>query len=248
MGGVLLGAGIVLLILRADEASVLDTVVSQSVQPVWADEQKVIALTSVAHRLLSPRTQFFGRSLKASFRRTWLRSADSDLVRGGACGTYAGLLGRLLDAADIDFRVVQLYCEDVDVWGCHIVLEVEVDGTWRSVDPLFNVVFPVSAEALRDDWIRYRNIVPPEYNPMYDYSNFRYTNWDKIPVLMPALRRMLELVSPDTAKTLSVRRHVLDVYSIWSASLIGLASLSFVVAWWILPPLGRRLSLMRSLD
>lgn len=173
---------------------------------------------------------------------------DSGLVRGGACGTYAGLLGRLLDAADIDFRVVQLYCEDVDVWGCHIVLEVDVDGTWRSVDPLYNVVFPVSAQALRDDWIQYRHIVPSEYRPMYDYSDFRYTNWDKIPVLMPAFQRILELLLPDTAKTLSIRRHVLDVYAIWSASLTGLAALFFAMAWRIIALFRRHLSLTRPGD
>jgi hypothetical protein len=58
----------------------------------------------------------------------------------------------------------------------------------------------------------------------YNYAGVRYTNWTKIPVIMPAIKKVLDFTAPEFASTFSVRRYVLNVYRVYEVGLLSL--------WW----------------
>jgi len=44
---------------------------------------------------------------------------------------------------------------------------------------------------VQGNWNYYRTQVPSGYRAEYNYAAVRYTNWDKIPVVMPAVKNMM---------------------------------------------------------
>jgi len=81
----------------------------------------------------------------------------------------------------------------------------------------------------------------------YKYAGVRYTNWTKIPVIMPAIKTVLDFAAPEFESPFSVRRYVLNVYRVYE---VGLLSLLFAVAAYLLLRMAsvrkrRALSLMK---
>ena len=144
------------------------------------------------------------------------------------------VLMRALQLADFDVRLVQLNVRGVP--GGHIVVSAELEGRWVVLDPLFDLAFvdPLGRLAevsdLREDWERYSKQVPDRYDLAYDYQAVTYTNWHKVPVVMPALRSGLAAIrGADYAATFSLRAHVLNVYRVYALGL-ALLYLPVVVA------------------
>src|SRR5207244_2077544 len=54
----------------------------------------------------------------------------------------------------------------------------------------------------------YRKQLPPDWNPAYQFDEVRYTNWEKIPVLLPALHKVLSWLMPSQVETISLRAWV----------------------------------------
>jgi hypothetical protein len=80
-----------------------------------------------------------------------------------------------------------------------------------------------------------------------EYAGVRYTNWTKIPVIIPAIKKVLDFAAPEFASTFSVRRYILNVYRIYE---VGLLSPLFLVAAYLLLRMAsvrrrRALSLMK---
>jgi hypothetical protein len=251
VGAVLGSLAVVLAVLHvmADyEDALYDQIVASVVQPLSSETQKVVALTAATHVLLEDRLKVFSDKSYVSFRDWLFPSGDVQLMDGrGACGSHAHVLGRLLDRAGIDFRGVQMYCADSNTWGCHATIEAYADGKWIAVDPLYNVVFPVSAAEVGRNWDTYKALTPRGYDMKYKYAGVRYTNWSKIPVIMPAIKTVLDFAAPEFASTFSVRRYVLNVYRVYE---VGLLSLLFAVAAYLLLRMAsvrkrRALSLMK---
>ncbi len=223
--GILAGAiGIALLALHlfADhENALFDQIVAAKVENDWSDLKKLTVLTATAHDLVGPRKAIFADQKKINFRDTWLRSADVDLQTGrGACGSYTAVLARLLDRAGIPFRLLQIYCEDGQEWGCHITLDAKIDGKWMAADAMYNVVYPVEGKEVGRNWEKYAHLVPANYDMRYRYADVRYTNWTKIPVIMPATKSLLNLVAPEFASTLSIRGYLLNMYRTYEVMLL----------------------------
>lgn len=228
--GTLIGTAAVFMAFSQQEDALLTDIVERVTLPDWSDEKKVVALTSITNVLIQPRKKFFGEG-RPSFRTTWLRSIDMELVEArGSCGSYTHVLARLLDNAGIQHRIFQIYCPTSGIYGCHIALEAKINGAWRSVDPLFNVVLPVSARQAGQDWEKYRDLFPADYNPEYRYADLRYTNWDKIPVIMPSIKSLLDWIAPEFGSTLSVRSYVINVYRNWAVGCLFFAILSLLTA------------------
>ena len=148
-GAVLGSLAVILAVLHvmADyEDALYDQIVASIVQPDSSETQKVVALTAATHVLLEDRFKVFADKSYVSFRDWLFPSGDVQLMDGrGACGSHEHVLGLLRDRAGIDFRGAQMYCADSNPWGCHATIEAYADGNWIAVDPLYNVVFPVSA-------------------------------------------------------------------------------------------------------
>ena len=117
------------------ENHLLDNIIDQAVSPDMSDRQKAVALLNTTHELLKPRHEFFANDDGASIREKWFGSTDTHLMSAkGACGSYAGVLTRMLQRTGIESRLAQMPCQDQ--WGCHIVLEAKIDGKFSVLDPL----------------------------------------------------------------------------------------------------------------
>jgi hypothetical protein len=125
-------------------------------------------------------------------------SLANQLLGEGACGSYSMVLARLLDSYDYPVRIGQMKAKGH--FGGHIIVETRIDGNWVVLDPLYDLAFrrPDSSLAsftdLHDRWREYASQLPPEYDTSYRYEAIRYTNWDKIPLLMPATRKLLSFI------------------------------------------------------
>ena len=113
-----------------------------------------------------------------------------------------------------------MYCADSNTWGCHATIEAYADGKWIAVDPLYNVIFPVSAAEVGRNWDTYKALTPPGYDMKYKYAGVRYTNWTKIPVIMPAIKTVLDFAAPEFESPFSVRRYVLNAYRVYEVGLL----------------------------
>ena len=107
-------------------------------------------------------------------------------------------------------------------YAAHNIIEVKTEKGWVVLDPTYDVYFirpdheMASFADVRNNWNYYYPQLPAEYNRAYRYEDVRYSNWGKIPVLMPALKKLLNLViGTERANTISLRTYFLKVYTIW---------------------------------
>lgn len=175
------------------------------------DSDSILLLNGlhVVHNAIKTRSEFFGNvgGIKAGF----IQPITVDLMTGqGACGSYSLVMARLLLELNIDARIVQMKVGDV--YGGHNIVEARYKNSWIVVDPLYNLFFkrPDGALASFNDvqrnWAYYKQQLPEGYNERYRYEGVRYTNWDKIPVLMPAIKKVLNLfMGEKKADTFSLR-------------------------------------------
>lgn len=61
---------------------------------------------------------------------------------------------------------------------------------------------------------------------MYRYAGWRYTNWEKIPYIMPAVKWLLDQALGQAADKISIRAHVLNRYRVYG--LIVLSAYAFL--------------------
>ena len=175
-------------------------------------EQQVLEIQNATYKLLKPRHEFFSGKETLGFRDSYFRSADIQLIDGGACGTFVHVLGRLLKDAGFDIRVAQMSCSGH--FGCHIFLEVKLDDRYIVLDPLFNLSFRnpdgtlANFSQLQKNFSSFKNQLPEDYSEEYRYEDVRYTNWNKIPVLMPFIEKLLG----SNASNISLRSYVLNSY------------------------------------
>jgi hypothetical protein len=137
----------------------------------------------------------------------------------GACGSYSQVLARILQTFHFPVRLPQM--EAGGVYAAHNVVEAMIGQRWILLDPTYNLCFVrpdgtlASFEDVHKDWSYYSRQVPTGYNPAYRYEDVRYSNWTKIPVLLPALRSLLNVViGPERTRTFCLRVLFLDTYLI----------------------------------
>ncbi|NDA63374.1 MAG: hypothetical protein EBX50_15240 [Chitinophagia bacterium] len=145
------------------------------------------------------------------------RSGDKQLLDGiGACGNYSHVLAELCQAAGFESRIVQLMRNYQ--FGSHIIVEAKVDGRWAAADALYKIIYynqDSSLASLEQVQAQGLNLtqIPKGYPYSSDYSNYRYTNWQKIPFLMPMLRRFLVAIKGDAwVSTLCLRSYFLNFH------------------------------------
>ncbi|KKM19163.1 hypothetical protein LCGC14_1658440, partial [marine sediment metagenome] len=113
-------------------------------------------------------------------------------------------------------------------YGAHIVLETKIDEQWIVLDPLYDFYFInpdgtlASFADVRNDWDYFKSQTPPEYpREMYKYLGVRYTNWEKIPFITPALRLTLKILTgEDKVQKLSLRVYLIDTYRVYIVALL----------------------------
>jgi hypothetical protein len=203
-----------------------DQIVGLTIQGGMDDEQKVLALMHKTNQLLKPRSELFASEGYINWRDTLFRSGDIQLMDAkGSCGSHTHVLARLLQRAGIEVRIAQMKCGAV--WGAHILLEAKIDENWATFDPFYDLSFRkengrlASFQEVKGNWDYFKKQVPPNYNSLYTYEDVRYTNWTKIPLVMPAVKRVLRWFMGSEVENLSIRSLVLNLYKAYLAILAG---------------------------
>ena len=181
----------------------------------------VVKVMQGCNSLLSNRSSFFKGQNLDGFEVDYLHPASIDLMTAkGACGSYAMVLARLFQNYDFSVRIAQMKANGM--FAAHNVVEVRTSGGWAVLDPFFNVYFKKPGTGLasfadvRNHWNYYRNQLPEGYDPSYKYEDVRYTNWNKIPLVMPTFKKLLDIVLGKTkADTISLRTYFLRMYDFY---------------------------------
>ena len=107
------------------------------------------------------------------------------------------------------------------VQGCHMFVEASMDGRWVVMDAMYDLHYvtaegkPASLELIKANWNYYQQ-QPPQGFPAdwYTYQDYSYTNWNKIPIILPALREIARWIIGDEVDTLSLRTYVIVKYQV----------------------------------
>lgn len=220
------------------EDGLYDQIVKNTIAADMNDQQKAILLRHETHSLLKPREELFIGEENINLRDALFRSSDIQLIDAKEdCASYTHVLGRLLQRSGFVVRIAQMKCGEN--WGCHILLEANVDGKFVALDPLYDVAFKkndgtlANFDEIGQNWDLYKLQVPENYPSRFAYEDVRYTNWDKIPVVMPIFRKVLSMLMKNEIETLSIRSMVLNVYKTYMILLsifyIGLTAASYFI-------------------
>lgn len=162
---------------------------------------------------------FEGHDLN-SIKSEVIHPVSFDLMTGkGACGSYSYILSRILSELHIPNRIAQMKVSET--YGGHNIVEAQTPNGWVVLDPLYNVFFSnqdgsmASVADLQKNWAYFHPQLPQGYNENYKYAGVRYTNWNKIPVLMPAVKKVFEwTIGKERTDVLSLRTYMLKKFSI----------------------------------
>lgn len=167
------------------------------------------------HHLEKNRESVFNDVRFHGFKAEYLQPVTFDLMTGkGACGSNAYVLGRLLMEFDFPIRFAQMKVNGI--YGGHIVLESFVNNKWVVLDALYDLSFVnhssqrASFEEVKNNWSYYKSQLPANYNQTYNYEDVQYTNWNKIPIIMPMIKKVMQFFySSEEVNGMSLRVFVL---------------------------------------
>ncbi|WP_143773875.1 hypothetical protein [Niastella vici] len=155
------------------------------------------------------------------------------MTTNGACGSYAYILSRLLNELKIPNRIAQMKVDGL--YGGHILVEAKMAKGWVVLDGSYDLYFKrangslASFDDVKNNWDYYKSQVPADYNYHYAYNDVRYTNWDKIPVVMPVIKGFLTLaVGKEIANNFSFRTYALRKFHILFEATIFIYLLIFL--------------------
>jgi len=171
-------------------------------------------------RLMNERENIFKNAEFDDIKAGFLKPVTVDLTTAsGSCGSYSNVLARILVRDGREVRFAQMKVNEQ--YGGHIIIEAKSEHGWVVLDPKFDLYFVrpdnklASFADVAGNWNYYRKQVPIDYNPDYDYAGVRYTNWDKIPVLMPILKKTFSLFfGSKYVDQISLRTYFLKTYQI----------------------------------
>jgi hypothetical protein len=166
----------------------------------------------------------------------FLRPVTYDLMTAkGSCGSYSMVLGSILHELGYKVRFAQMKVGDT--WGGHIIIEALTPNGWVVLDPSFNLSFKkpdgklASFKDVQNNWDYYKQQLPEDYIHEYAYEDVRYTNWQKVPVLSPAMKGVLNFtIGKEATEDLSLR-----VFFIRKFKILYYISLAlYLYSWFII--------------
>jgi hypothetical protein len=185
-----------------------------------SEDSVVVKVMHSCHDLLVNRGKVFGGKQFQGFESGLLEPTSMDLMTAkGACGSYSMVLSRVLQGYKYSVRIAQM--KSNGIFAAHNIVEAKTRHGWVVLDPLFDLYFInpshklASFEDLKTNWDFYKDQLPPDYDKNYRYEDVRYSNWTKIPVLMPAMKKVLDLIiGKKQADDISLRTYLLRKYEI----------------------------------
>jgi hypothetical protein len=128
-----------------------------------------------------------------------LHPGAGDVIRWGSdyrgpCGSHSAVLIAMLKVHHVPAR--PLFLLDDHGRSVHTVVETRIGGRWVVGDPTYDVVYRradgafASKEELGADPALFHSNVDAVagYPPLYDYDEWTLMNWQKVPVVLPAVR------------------------------------------------------------
>jgi hypothetical protein len=185
------------------------------------------------HNLLINRGSVFEGKQFDDFKSDIIEPTSMDLMTArGACGSYAMVLARILQDCKYPVRIAQM--KSNGVFAAHNIVEVQTPHGWVVLDPLYDIYFIkpslklASFEDVKNNWSYYKTQLPTGYNMSYQYEDVRYSNWTKIPIVLPAIKKILDLtIGKPEADKISLRTFFLKKYSICYSVVLFLFVLVF---------------------
>lgn len=197
------------------------------------EQDKAVALMNSSYLLVSKSNEILNLSIKPGIKEMLFGSSEEVVAGGGTCGGFVQVAGRALKTAGYHIRIAQMKIGEV--YGGHIILEVLIDGQYRVLDPSFNTVYRknngelATIQEINADWGYFRQQVPQRYNPADNRIEVRYTNWNKVPIIMPLLRQVLLIfLGADVVDHISIRAHLIEAYRV-RAQLLALVYMAVLV-------------------
>jgi hypothetical protein len=190
---------------------------------IYASDSQDSVMVKVMHacyHLMGSRGSVFEGKQFQGFKSELLEPTSFDLMTaGGACGSFSTVLARMLQDYKYQVRIAQMTVHGI--FAKHNVVEARTTQGWVVLDPLYDVYFInpdkklASFEDIKNDWNYYKAQLPSGYDTNYRYEGVRYSNWTKIPVVLPGVKKILDLtLGKKEADTISLRTYFLRKYNI----------------------------------
>ena len=198
-----------------------------------SQDSVVIKVMHATHNLLTNREAVFEGKPLGGLKADLLHPTTIDLMTAnGACGSFSIVLARLYQGYQFPVRIAQMKANGI--YAAHNIVEVKTNHGWAVLDPLFDIYFVkpdhtlASFTDVQADWPYYRRQLPNGYDSNYKYAGVRYTNWTKIPVIFPTVKKILDLtIGKPAADTISLRTYFLRMYDICFGVTLVLLTLVF---------------------
>jgi len=195
--------------------------ISNKISPTDSQDSVVAKAMHVCHNLMDTRGDVFKGSDFQGMKSGMIDPTSFDLMTAsGACGSYSMVLARVLQGYKFEVRIAQM--KSNGSFAAHNIVEAKTNHGWVVLDPLFDTYFVnptkklASFSEVKDNWSYYKSQLPQGYDMNYRYEDVRYSNWSKIPVLLPSFKKILDLtVGKDNADTISLRTYFLRKYVLW---------------------------------
>ena len=180
----------------------------------------LVRAVHMTKRLMNDRENIFKNAEFNDIKGGFLRPATVDLATAyGSCGSYSNVLARIIVRDGREVRFAQMKVNGV--YGGHILIEAKSEEGWAVLDPIFDLYFVrpdnhlASFADVSANWNYYKNQVPKDYNLDYNYAGVRYTNWNKIPVVLPLIRKAISaFYGSNTTDQISLRSYFLKTYQV----------------------------------
>ena len=204
--------------------SVIQKSIDKEIDANDTKDSVLIKIMQTCSKLLYSRSTVFGGNAKdlEGFQMNFLHPASIDLMTAnGACGSYSLVLARILQNYHFPVRIDQMKANGK--FASHNIIEANINSKWIVLDPLYDVYFVkpnstglASFEDVKNNWNYYSKQLPKGYDTSYRYEAVRYTNWNKIPVIFPAFKKILDIVlGKKKADTICLRVHFLKMYDLY---------------------------------
>jgi hypothetical protein len=198
------------------------------------EEALLLNCLHLTNSLCKNRATVFSKEI-GSFKSSVIHPVSYDLISSsGACGSNSYILSRLLNELKITNRIGQMKVGNL--YSGHVVVEAKTSKGWVVLDGSYDLYFKkaggqlASFKDVQHNWSFYRTQVPSDYKHQYKYEGVRYTNWDKIPVVTPALKSILMLVvGKEAVNELSLRTFFLRKFHLLFQLTVFICLTIFVV-------------------
>lgn len=184
------------------------------------EENLLLQSLHLTHYLGESRSFIFNDKQLHGLKSSFIHPVTVDLqTANGACGSYAYILSRILSELNITNRIAQMKVNGV--YAGHNLVEAKTATGWVVLDGTYDLYFKkpdgslASFADVQGNWDFYREQVPDNYDFNYRYEGVRYTNWNKIPVIMPMVKNILSLfLGKKEVENFSFRTYFLRKYNV----------------------------------